>query len=91
MKRQAALVLVVAAAVAMVPIALGSHSASKCGGKTSVLVWPKGHGVIFSVNFPAIVNPHVEVYTGWNTKYPRRCTAGTSWAGRRKAASRQLR
>jgi len=45
-KRQAALVLVVAAAVAMVPIALGSHTASKCGGKTSVLVWPKGHGVI---------------------------------------------
>ena len=76
MKRQAALVLVVAAAVAMVPIALGSHSASRCGGKTSVLVWPKGHGVIFSVNFPAIVNPHVEVYTGWNTKYPEALYGG---------------
>jgi hypothetical protein len=60
--RKAAGILVVLALV-LVPTALGSHEAriSKCGGKTSVLVWPKGHDVILSVNFPAIVNPHVEV------------------------------
>jgi len=55
-----------------VPVALGSHSRplTKCGGRMSVLVWPHGHRVIPSVNFPAIVNPHVEVYVGWNSKYP---------------------
>jgi hypothetical protein len=56
----------------VVQVASGSHgrAASKCGGKISVLVWPHGHPVILSVNFPAIVNPHVEVYVGWNAKYP---------------------
>ena len=55
-----------------VPAALGSHNraTTKCGGKMSVLVWPHGHGVIPRVSFPAIVNPHVEVYVGWNPKYP---------------------
>ena len=36
----------------------------------SILVWPHGHPVIPSVNFPAIHNPHVEVYVGWSPKYP---------------------
>jgi hypothetical protein len=69
----------VAAAVAIAaPVAFGSHghAATKCGGKMSVLVWPRGHGVILSVNFPAIVNPHVEVYAGWNQKYPEALYGG---------------
>jgi hypothetical protein len=37
------------------------------------------HSVIPSVNFPAIKNPHVEVYVGWNKRYhPRPSTAATS-------------
>jgi hypothetical protein len=71
--------LAVAAMLAIVtPVAFGSygHTASKCGGKISVLVWPKGHGVIPSVNFPAIVNPHVEVYVGWNQGYPEALYGG---------------
>ena len=36
----------------------------------------QGHGVILSVNFPAIVNPHVEVYAGWNQKYPEALYGG---------------
>ena len=69
-----------------VPAALGSHeaNASKCGGKTSVLVWPKGHNVILSVNFPAIVNPHVEVYVGWNKKYPEALYGGYVIGGKPK-------
>jgi len=42
----------------------------------SVLVWPRGHNVILSVNFPAIVNPHVEVYVGWDKKYPEALYGG---------------
>src|SRR6476661_3237678 len=77
MKRWATLAALAAAAAA-VPIALasGSHSASKCGGRMSVLVWPRGHNVIPSVNFPAIVNPHVEVYVGWSKKYPEALYGG---------------
>ena len=71
MKRLAGLLVAGVVAIA-VPAAFGSHgrTATKCGGKMSVLVWPHGHGVIPSVAFPAIQNPHVEVYVGWNAKYP---------------------
>src|SRR4051812_30097856 len=58
------------AVLVAVPVAHGSHTASRCGGKMSILVWPHGHPVIPSVNFPAIVNPHVEVYVGWSKRYP---------------------
>lgn len=77
MKRWATLAALAAAAAA-VPIAFasGSHSTSKCGGRMSVLVWPQGHAVIPSVNFPAIVNPHVEVYVGWSKKYPEALYGG---------------
>jgi hypothetical protein len=52
--------------------------------KTSVLLRPKGHDVILSVNFPAIVNPHVEVYVG--LKYPEALYGGLRH--RRKAEGR---
>jgi hypothetical protein len=83
--RPAAGVLAILALV-MVPVALGSHEAhaSKCGGKTSILVWPHGHRVILSVNFPAIVNPHVEVYVGWNKKYPEALYGGYVVGGKPK-------
>ena len=74
----------VAVAIAL-PVA--SHTAtvaSKCGGKTTVLVWPHGHPVIPSVNFPAIVNPHVEVYVGWNPKYPDALYGGYVVGGKPK-------
>ena len=74
--------IAVALAVAA-PAAFGSHShvATKCGGKMSVLVWPHGHNVILSVNFPAIVNPHVEVYVGWSPKYPEALYGGYAVGG----------
>jgi hypothetical protein len=50
----------------------------------SVLVWPHGHGVIPSVSFPAIVNPHVEVYVGWNRKYPEPLYGGYVVGGKPK-------
>jgi hypothetical protein len=76
--RQIALLAVVVALAVTVPVALGSghHTTSKCGGKMSILVWPHGHGVILGVNFPAIVNPHVEAYVGWNKKYPEALYGG---------------
>ena len=54
------------------PTAFGSYgaAATKCGGRVSVLVWPHGHAVIPSVSFPAITNPHVEVYVGWSPRWP---------------------
>jgi hypothetical protein len=77
MKRLAAGLVTILLAIA-VPAALGSHNraATKCGGKMSVLVWPHGHPVIPSVSFPAIVNPHVEVYVGWSAKYPEALYGG---------------
>jgi hypothetical protein len=80
---------VVAAAVALVvaaPTAFGSHGRdfTKCGGKMSILVWPHGHGVIPSVSFPAIVNPHVEVYVGWSPKYPEPLYGGYVVGGKPK-------
>jgi hypothetical protein len=66
---------------------VASHTAtvaSKCGGKTSVLVWPHGHPVIPSVNFPAITNPHVEVYVGWNARYPEALYGGYVIGGKPK-------
>ncbi len=82
---------VVAAAVALVvaaPTAFGSHGRdfTKCGGKMSILVWPHGHGVIPSVSFPAIVNPHVEVYVGWSPKYPEPLYGGYVVGGKPKGA-----
>ena len=82
MKGVAGALIAVALAVAA-PAAFGSHShvATKCGGKMSVLVWPDGHDVIQSVNFPAIVNPHVEVYVGWSPKYPEALYGGYAVGG----------
>jgi hypothetical protein len=40
--------------------------------------------VITSVNFPAIVNPHVEVYVGWNQKYPEPLYGGYVVGGKPK-------
>jgi hypothetical protein len=83
MIRRAALVSLLALAV--VPVAVGSRTgsvASKCGGRMSVLVWPRGHPVIPSVNFPAIPNPHVEVYVGWNPKYPEALYGGYVLGGK---------
>ena len=40
--------------------------------------------MIPSVNFPAIVNPHVEVYVGWNTKYPEALYGGYVVGGKPK-------
>jgi hypothetical protein len=48
----------------------------------SVLVWPHGHPVIPSVNFPSITNPHVEVYVGWNPKYPEALYGGYVLGGK---------
>ena len=83
-----ALVILAAFAVAVVaPIALGSQSASRaatCGPKMTVLVWPHGHPVIPSVNFPAITNPHVEVYVGYNAKYPEALYGGYVVGGKPK-------
>ena len=80
--------LAVVALVVAVPAAFGSHSrgSTKCGGKMSILVWPHGHGVIPSVSFPAIVNPHVEVYVGWNQKYPEALYGGYVVGGKPKGA-----
>jgi hypothetical protein len=50
----------------------------------SVLVWPHGHPVIQSVNFPSITNPHVEVYVGWNAKYPEALYGGYVVGGKPK-------
>ena len=75
MKRWA-LLAAIAAIAALAPSAFGSHQASKCGGRMSILVWPHGHSVIPSVNFPAIKNPHVEVYVGWNKRYPEALYGG---------------
>jgi hypothetical protein len=73
-----------AALVIAVPAALGVESrvATKCGGKMSVLVWPHGHGPIPSVSFPAIHNPHVEVYVGWSPKYPEALYGGYVLGGK---------
>ena len=73
-----------AALAIAVPAAYGlqSHATTKCGGKMSVLVWPHGHDVIPSVNFPAIRNPHVEVYVGWNPKYPEALYGGYVLGGK---------
>lgn len=83
MKRVIVFVIVAALAIA-VPAALAfhGHATSKCGGKMSVLVWPHGHPLIPSVNFPAIHNPHVEVYVGWNTKYPEPLYGGYVLGGK---------
>ena len=80
--------LAVVALVVAVPAAFGSHSrgSTKCGGKMSILVWPHGHGVIPSVSFPAIVNPHVEVYVGWSQKYPEALYGGYVVGGKPKGA-----
>src|SRR5581483_979372 len=53
-----------------------ARGAASCGSKLSVLVWPHGHPPIPSVNFPEIRNPHVEVYLGYNRKYPEPLYAG---------------
>lgn len=84
--RRLAGVLVLAGAVFAVPTAFGlhGHAETKCGGKVSVLVWPHGHGVIPSVNFPAIVNPHVEVYVGWAPNYPEALYGGYVIGGKPK-------
>ena len=37
--------------------------------------------MIQSVNFPAIVNPHVEVYVGWSPKYPEALYGGYAVGG----------
>ncbi len=50
----------------------------------TVLVWPHGHPVILSVNFPAITNPHVEVYAGYDAKYPEALYAGYVVGGKPK-------
>lgn len=62
----------------------GAVRAAKCGPKMSVLVWPHGHSVIPSVNFPAITNPHVEVYVGWSSKYPEALYGGYVVGGKPK-------
>ena len=87
MKRLAG-ALVLAALAIVVSAAIGSPGrvATKCGGKMSILVWPHGHDVIPSVNFPAIVNPHVEVYVGWNEKYPEALYGGYVVGGKPKGA-----
>ncbi len=74
----------IAAVAAIAPSAFGSHAASKCGGKTSILVWPHGHPVIPSVSFPAIVNPHVEVYVGHDKRYPEALYGGYVVGGKPK-------
>jgi hypothetical protein len=81
-----AAVLAVMMLLVAVPAGLASHSrdSTKCGGKVSVLVWPHGHGVIPSVSFPAIVNPHVEVYVGWSPKYPEPLYGGYVVGGKPK-------
>src|SRR5262245_56832376 len=87
-KRGLLVSLVVAVLAIGASTALGSHSAAatKCGGKMAILVWPHGHQVIQSVNFPAIVNPHVEVYVGWNPKYPEGQYGGYVVGGKPKAS-----
>jgi hypothetical protein len=62
--------------------AFHSHASTKCGGRMSVLVWPHGHGLIPSVNFPAIHNPHVEVYVGRSPKYPEALYGGYVLGGK---------
>jgi hypothetical protein len=86
--RRMAGVLIAVALGTIVPTALGSHNraSTKCGGKMSVLVWPHGHGVIPSVNFPAIINPHIEVYVGWNQKYPEALYGGYVVGGKPRGA-----
>lgn len=68
--------LAVLAIAVSAAVASPEHVATKCGGKMSVLVWPHGHPVIPSVNFPAITNPHIEVYVGWSSRYPEALYGG---------------
>jgi hypothetical protein len=87
MSRFTLLTVAASLACAVAIIAPASHTAtvgSKCGGRASVLVWPHGHQVIPSVNFPAITNPHVEVYVGWNAKYPEALYGGYVIGGKPK-------
>ncbi len=74
--------VVLAVAVSVADSSSGAVRAAKCGPKVSVLVWPHGHTVIPSVNFPAITNPHVEVYVGWNSKYPEALYGGYAVGGK---------
>jgi hypothetical protein len=60
----------------------GAESSLKCGPRMSVLVWPHGHPLIPSINFPEIRNPHVEVYVGYNQKYPEQLYAGYVLGGK---------
>jgi hypothetical protein len=80
----AGLTLIGLALAAPAALASHNHSATKCGGRISILVWPHGHGVIPSVSFPAIVNPHVEVYVGWSSKYPEPLYGGYVVGGKPK-------
>jgi hypothetical protein len=41
-----------------------------CGPTFTFLVWPKGHPALPSIRFPAIRNPHVEVYLGVGNQWP---------------------
>jgi hypothetical protein len=76
-------VAALAAAVGIATAGPGS-SAVTCGGGMAILVWPHGHQVIRSVNFPAITNPHVEVYSGFDKKYPEPAYAGYVVGGKPK-------
>jgi hypothetical protein len=73
---------VLAATTAASAFAGGSSHAVTCGGGMAILVWPHGHPVIRSVNFPSITNPHVEVYSGFDRKYPEPAYVGYVLGGK---------
>jgi hypothetical protein len=50
----------------------------------SVLVWPYGHDAIHTNNASPVSNPHVEVYVGWNAKYPQAVFAAWVAGGKPK-------
>jgi hypothetical protein len=50
----------------------------------SLLVWPYGHDAIHTNNAPPVSNPHVEVYVGWNAKYPQAIFAAWVAGGKPK-------
>ena len=67
--RGLALVLTIAVAGAA---AWGAAAADRerlaCGARTiDVYFWPRGHGALLSVGFPAFRRPHVEVYRAGDT------------------------
>jgi hypothetical protein len=87
-RRAAALCLLSLAAVAVASQAATGSSGREaaCGTKVTFLVWPHGHAAIPSIRFPEIRNPHVEMYLGFDSRYPE-SRAGAYIIGGKPAAA----